>query len=128
MSVTVLVEYQRQTERALLVHYNNEPHWLPKSQIESNGRETWGDTVRGDEIRLVLSDWIARQKNITSNTAADDSPINEDKYTVDIALAEHAPFNINFRVCCEGDVICYATTERSANMIAAAMALTEGKV
>jgi len=129
MSVAVIVEFQRVTERAILVHYEHTPVWLPKSQIENWGADQeHANAQRGNEITLVLSDWIARQKNITSSTTADDSPIDEDKYQVEIFLDEHRPADINFTVK-EGDsVLCFARDERTAKMIAAAMALTEGKV
>jgi hypothetical protein len=131
MSVTVLVDFQRVTERAILVHYENTPVWLPKSQIENWGaNQDHVAAVRGSEITLVLSDWIAREKNITSNTTADDSPINEEKFQV---VAFERTINGEYsstahRVEAEGRVWCTCEDSQTAMMIAAALTLTEGKV
>lgn len=129
MSVHVIVDFQRFTDRAVLVHYNNEPHWIPKSQIE-NWATVDTDVGRGDEMTLVLSDWIARQKNITSNTEPDDSPINEEKFQV-VAFERTINGEVSstaHRVEAEGRVWCTCEDSQTAMMIAAALTLTEGKI
>lgn len=124
MSVPILVEFRRDTPRAILVHLDNAPVWLPKSQIEN-----WNNTLswtEGEEVTLILSNWIARQKGITSNTTPDDSPINEEKWQV-LATETGEGRTVHF-VMSEGVEWCRCDDPRIATMIAAALTLTDGKV
>ena len=49
-----------ETERAILCVIGDDEHWIPKSQIEPDSE------VQGlkDEGTLVISAWIAREKNL----------------------------------------------------------------
>lgn len=51
----------RESERALLVRFPNNimPQWVPKSQLHASANQVWNE---GDRGRIVMSDWIARQK------------------------------------------------------------------
>ena len=51
----------RETERAILVKFptNAMPQWCPKSQLHATANEVWEE---GDRGKIVMSDWIARQK------------------------------------------------------------------
>lgn len=71
MTVEILCTFVHNTTRAISVEYNGETIWLPKSQISG----VPVSLTQGQQLTLVLTDWIARQKNIT----AADAPIDENK-------------------------------------------------
>lgn len=50
----------RETEFALLVEIDGEEVWMPKSQIQDESEVT----EPGDEGALVVTEWIAREKNL----------------------------------------------------------------
>ncbi len=54
--VTVL----RESEKAILCVVDGEEYWIPKSQIHDDS-EVYED---GTEGTLVVSEWIAREKNL----------------------------------------------------------------
>ena len=51
---------EAETEKALLVIIGGDKHWMPKSQIR-DGSEV---NAKGDEGKLVVTEWIAEQKGI----------------------------------------------------------------
>lgn len=55
--VTVIKE----TEKALLCLIDGEEIWIPQSQVDDDS-EVWAG---GDEGKLVISKWIAEQKELT---------------------------------------------------------------
>ena len=48
------------TDAAILVVIDGEKHWFPKSQVDDDS-EVW---KRGDQGKLVVSAWIAKQKGL----------------------------------------------------------------
>lgn len=53
------VEYVRETPAAILVIYDGENIWLPKSQI------SWiGAAEEGDEIEVSIPRWLAEEKEM----------------------------------------------------------------
>ena len=62
MSVTITCKIMRTTEKAVCVEYGDESLWLPRSQIEG-GLDDSLDL--GGPGSLTVSDWIAKQKNLT---------------------------------------------------------------
>lgn len=44
----------KQTEKAFQIDFGDAVHWIPKSQAECTGRDTW-----------LLTDWIAQQKELS---------------------------------------------------------------
>ncbi len=53
------VEFVRETDLAVLVGYEDDEIWLPKSQIE------WvGDAEEGDELRIQVPEWLAEEKEM----------------------------------------------------------------
>ena len=48
------------TDNAILVLYDGEKHWLPKSQVADPDTYDAGD----EEVTVSISDWLARQKGI----------------------------------------------------------------
>ena len=59
--IIINVKCVRETERAILVEApdEDEPFWLPKSQLHQNANQVWETFDEGD---IVFSEWIARQK------------------------------------------------------------------
>ncbi len=124
MPVEIRATFLIGTQRAIHVEHNGEQMWLPKSQISGLPMSL----TQGQELSLTLTDWIARQKNIT----AADAPVNEDRYTVHLHWQGGVPdLNVDGIAIVDNStsaVMCWCANERSARMIAAALALTEGKV
>jgi hypothetical protein len=62
--------FLRETEKALLVDVEGEELWVPWSQVDCEessfqpGCATEGSVKEGDVGRLVLSQWIAREKGL----------------------------------------------------------------
>ncbi len=50
----------QQTDAAFLVRYQDEEHWIPKSQIADPQ-----DYKKGDEGTISISDWIANKLGIS---------------------------------------------------------------
>ncbi len=133
MPVTLNFLFQRQTERAILVtHGDGEPVWMPKSQLIGN-QPVWDELGRGGEITLTLTDWIAREKGLSgqrmfeaATPAAPLPDVNEDKFST--AALSGVAFLYTHGVYEDGVLICVTKSERDAQMIAAAMALTEGRL
>jgi hypothetical protein len=50
----------RETDKAILVRIDGAEHWIPQSQV-SDDSEVWHE---GDEGKLVVSEWIAKQKGL----------------------------------------------------------------
>lgn len=55
------VECIRETDDALLVTYEGEEIWFPRSQIIFSESDV---VEKGDAGTLVVTDWIARQRGI----------------------------------------------------------------
>lgn len=54
------VVVKKQTDKALLCEINGDDVWIPQSQIDDDS-EVWNE---GDEGTLVISQWIAEQKEL----------------------------------------------------------------
>lgn len=54
------VKCLKATDAAILVEINGEEHWIPQSQIDDDS-EVW---KKGDEGRLVISEWLAEKKGL----------------------------------------------------------------
>lgn len=54
------VDILRETDKALLVRYQGEEHWIPLSQIE----EPEGCEVGDTSTSLVITRWIAEEKEL----------------------------------------------------------------
>ncbi len=50
----------RETDKAILVEIDGDEYWIPQSQV-SEDSEVWKE---GDEGDLVISSWIAKQKQL----------------------------------------------------------------
>ncbi len=50
------------TDKAVLVEYEGEEYWLPRSQIVVEESEVYD--VEGDHGTLVITEWIAQQKGL----------------------------------------------------------------
>lgn len=125
MPVTMAFRFQRDTARAICVlNPEGVPMWLPKSQVSYGA--ALGELRRNDPITLTLSDWIAREKGIRAPVEEPD--VDEDKYKVVGWGPDVAPIQQRFAVTGDTLTICVCDDERTAQMIAAALALTEGKV
>jgi hypothetical protein len=61
------VSFQHETERALLVTLHGEEVWLPKSQIKYADACAW---EHGDEIEVLVPDWLARTKGLLLGTGS----------------------------------------------------------
>lgn len=114
MSVTIKAVFQTMAAsgKAICVKYNDESIWLPVSQIEDSSCP-YDEMSRGAEVELVLSDWIAKQKNITMAENYEARAATGTQWTV-----IHIP---------TGNTMCVAL-ERNAHIIAAALNMTEGKL
>lgn len=122
MSVTIRAVMQRATDRAVLIDLDGDLHWLPKSQIETiNGQRAnsaggYAHVTNDVLYEFVISDWIAQQKSFV---------LNEEKYTADI-LNGFCP-QVQWAIKVGEEIIGWAPTAQKAQMIAAALNLTEGK-
>lgn len=118
MSVSISGKLKRVSARALLIDLENgeDAQWLPISQIEDGADGLSEDSI-GQIIELEISDWIARQKNIR--------PVNLERYEVRNDNA-HAPNTVLDTL--DQSSMCQCPDVRRANMIAAALNLTQGKV
>jgi len=54
------VECLRETDKAILVDIEGDEHWIPISQVDDDS-EVYS---RGDIGDLVISEWIAKQKDL----------------------------------------------------------------
>lgn len=53
------VEYVLESHAAILVLYEHQEFWLPKSQIE------WiGAADKGDELDVMVPEWLAEEKGM----------------------------------------------------------------
>jgi len=123
MSVDITAKFLRSTDRAICVEYNGESVWLPLSQLEYV--PDLGPLLIGVDIDLSLSDWIAGQKGIT--TQGVDLERFDIVETVNDSTYPAASFVVRDGGGL-GDIMCHARTRQKANMIAAALNLTQGKV
>lgn len=136
MTVVVTCKFLRHTQRAVLVDLSVDDGtgmesfsqavntWLPLSQIENARDVNFEGLARGCELTLNLSDWIARQKNITGASAEADL----ERFTVEGTPISDVHERFPFRVMDGGTWMCYCPTSRTAQMIAAALNMTQGKV
>lgn len=51
------------TEKALLVEYDDEQYWIPRSQIEDGEKYEKGD----EDVTLAITEFIAREKGIDTD-------------------------------------------------------------
>lgn len=120
MSVSISGKLKRRSDRALLIDLENgnDAQWIPISQIEDFDDGTF-DAPLGSSIDLEISDWIAQQKNIR--------PVNLDRFTVE--RCEDAVMEFTVLDSTNGtEYFCWCKNRRAADMIAAALNLTQGKV
>jgi hypothetical protein len=66
------VEVKAATNKAILIVYKDEEYWIPRSQM----RDESTVTKKGDKGKLVISAWIAGEKNLSSD-ADDDGDAGE---------------------------------------------------
>ena len=59
--VEIECEFKHETENAVLVLFEGEKTWFPKSQLFEFESFSHG---RGDNITLNITEWIAEQKGI----------------------------------------------------------------
>lgn len=64
------VECIRETEKASLMFIDSSPEWIPKSHI-SEDSEVWKTGQKG---KLIISEWIAIQKNLVSSSGTKSKP------------------------------------------------------
>jgi len=122
MPVTIRAVGMRVTARAIQIDLDGELHWLPKSQINSIDGEGAVDAIAGfsgDVIHeFVVTDWIAQQKGFT---------LGEEKFIA--AELGDAPLPSGPYWYVRGDTsICFCDSQRDAEIIAAALNLTQGKI
>ena len=51
------------TDKALLCVIDGVEHWFPKSQVHADS-ELFSDKQVGETGKLVVTEWIAKQKNL----------------------------------------------------------------
>lgn len=51
------------TDKAILVEYDDEEVWLPRSQIDDGDKYETGDA----DVTLAVTEFIAREKGLESN-------------------------------------------------------------
>lgn len=56
------VRVVKATDKAVLVEYEEEEYWMPRSQIVVEESEVYD--VEGDHGALVITEWIAQQKGL----------------------------------------------------------------
>lgn len=56
--------YLHQTDAAVLVEYENEEFWIPRSQLLAPSANDLMGYERGDEAEFQVSEWIAREKGL----------------------------------------------------------------
>lgn len=56
------VRVVKTTDKAVLVEYEGEEYWLPRSHIVVEESEVYD--VEGDHGTLVITEWIAQQKGL----------------------------------------------------------------
>lgn len=109
-------------ERALYVttEPGDEVYWLPRSQLLG---EVPDEPVE-EPVVLRLTDWIARQKQITSNC----DEVDLERFDVGPSITENSETWIDVVDRHSGPTMCKCDDIRKARMIAAALNLTQGKV
>lgn len=121
MSVTIRAVGVRTTQRAIQVDYHGELHWLPKSQIllingDANTDVHFFGNAYDDEF--VISDWIAREKGfVLSEETFQATDTRQPIIGCMFFLVKHG----NRTVCMTND-------KQHADMIAAALNMTQGKL
>lgn len=121
----------RRTERALLLDLTEDSggfeviqervEWIPLSQIVSSDIVFLDNVVLGDSVTLLLSDWIARQKNLTDERAVGEE--NLERFVSRDTAACSDVFDTATTT-----IMCQCVDIQHARMIAAALNLTQGKV
>lgn len=112
MTVVIRAEVVRDRDNSILIDYDGEQHWLPKSQILGMAHlPSCGLT----EIRVT--DWIAAQKGFT---------LVEEVFVASTQTGNVATPLHSIRM--NGQLIGYAPDQKRAIMIAAALNMTIGKV
>ena len=62
MSFNIHVKLKAKSKAAILVEdEDGEEVWIPNSQIDDDS-EIWEDSEKGEEGKLVISEWLATQK------------------------------------------------------------------
>jgi len=62
MSFDIHVTLKAKSKAAILVEdEDGEEVWIPNSQIDDDS-EIWEDSEKGEEGKLVISEWLATQK------------------------------------------------------------------
>ena len=62
MSFDIHVTLKAKTANAILVEDpDGEEVWIPNSQIDDDS-EIWGESDKGEEGKLVISEWLATKK------------------------------------------------------------------
>ena len=62
MSFDIHVKLKAKSAKAILVEdEDGEEVWIPNSQIDDDS-DIWEDSEKGEEGKLVISEWLATQK------------------------------------------------------------------
>lgn len=122
MSVSISGKLKRVSARALLIDLENgeDAQWIPISQIEDFDADTFSGDDVGQTVELEISDWIARQKNIRT--------VNLERYIITDTINDSTYPAASYVVMDANEIMCHCRDRRKANMIAAALNLTQGKV
>ena len=119
MSVTIRAVGMRVTGRAMMIDLDGTTHWLPKSQIitvDGNLPHTITRFTGNDLQEFVVSDWIAREKGFV---------LEEEIFTVkESGIHDNQPFAVTER---GNIVVCWCPNRKDADIIAAALNLTQSK-
>lgn len=107
MSVTIRAVFLRGTNKAIMVDHEGTEMWLPRSQL----LEAPEGMDRHGQYELKLTDWIAKEKGIT---------LDEERYEAEGSLIWDRTES--------GGELATARDHRTAQMIAAALNMTIGKV
>lgn len=132
MPVTITGKFKRASDRAVLLDLSIEEdtglesfadnlHWFPRSQLLPRNPD-FSCVATDAQVTIQITDWIARQKNITSN-------VNVPEVDLEHFVVEYLPAE-NVHVVYDPDRMRWCTCDnaRYARMIAAALNLTQGKV
>jgi hypothetical protein len=132
MTVTIRAVYKRMADsgRAVLVERDNggmefavedSTFWLPLSQISG---PDWTDrALLNTTVTITLTDWIAQQKNIQGDD------VDLERYEAQPPTGDSGFHRVMDRHMAMPDSeICFCRSAQKAQMIAAALNLTQGKV
>lgn len=62
--VCVNVAFKHRTDSAILISFEGEEHWIPRSAISWKSDREVDELTRNDEFELQVADWMAMEKGL----------------------------------------------------------------